>query len=252
MPLSRGTMLGPYEIVSLIGAGGMGEVHRARDTRLDREVAIKVLSQHISSDPRSLARFHIEAKSIAKLSHPNILAIFDVELEHHPLFLVTELLEGGTLRKSIQHSPLPWRRALEIGIGVADGLAAAHAAGIVHRDLKPENIFLTNRGGAKILDFGLAQFKPEFRAGDGEETATLSGTGQLMGTVGYLSPEQARGERVTAATDVFSFGCVLYEIISGRRAFHGATPASTLAAILNDDPCSVREHVEDIPRELDL
>jgi serine/threonine-protein kinase len=253
MRVRSGTRLGPYEITSLIGAGAMGEVHRARDTRLDREVAIKVLSPTIAEDQTSLARFVIEARAIAKLSHPNILAIFDVELEQRPLFLVTELLEGETLRQSLRDSPLPWRRAVEITIGLSDGLAAAHLQEIIHRDLKPENIFVTKQGIPKILDFGLAQFKPELRAGDDVATVLArSESGLLMGTLGYLAPEQARGERVTAAADVFSLGCVFYEMITGRRAFSGSTPASTLAAILNADPPNLQGFPEDVPRELNL
>jgi serine/threonine protein kinase/tetratricopeptide (TPR) repeat protein len=249
--LARRTRFGPYEIVSLIGAGGMGEVYRARDTRLDRDVAIKVLNERLACDPASLMRFQTEAKSIAAMSHPNILSIFDAELQHPPFFIVTELLEGETVRQLIRHSPLHWRRTLEIGAAVADGLAVAHAAGIVHRDLKPENLFLTKRGGVKILDFGLARFKRDSGSEPGSLAPTLSDAGLVMGTVGYLAPEQARGEAVTAATDIFSFGCVLYEMVSGRRAFHRSTPASTLAAILNDNPRSVTEFVEDIPPELD-
>jgi len=229
----------------------MGEVYRARDTRLDRDIAIKFLSERMAFDARSLARFHTEARSIAAMSHPNILCIFDAELEHPPLFLVTELLEGETLRQAIQHSPLPWRRALEIGVSVAEGLAAAHAAGVVHRDLKPENIFLTRLGAVKILDFGLARFKDDSRFEPGSLAPTLTDAGLMMGTVGYLAPEQARGEAVTPATDIFSFGCVLYEMVSGRRAFHRSTPAATLAVLMNEHPRSVAEYVDDIPPELD-
>jgi serine/threonine protein kinase len=156
MALARSTRLGPYEIVSFIGAGSMGEVYRAWDTRLERDVAIKVLAERLACEPRSLARFRTEAKSIAALSHPNILSIYDAELEHPPLFLVTELLEGVTLRQQIGRSAIPWRRAVQIGSEVADGLATAHDARIIHRDLKPENIFVTERGAVKILDFGLA------------------------------------------------------------------------------------------------
>ena len=251
MPLSAGDKLGPYEILSQIGAGGMGEVYRARDTRLDRDVAIKVLNEQLACDPRSLKRFQTEAKSIAAMSHPNILSIFDAELGHPPLFLVTELLEGETVRRLIQHAPIPWRRAIDIGVAVADGLAAAHDVGIIHRDLKPENIFLTRRGTIKILDFGLARFKREAEVEIGSLAVTLTAPGLVMGTIGYLSPEQARGEAVTAATDIFSLGCVLYEVVSGRRAFHRSTPASTLAAILSDNPRCVSEYVGEIPPELD-
>jgi serine/threonine protein kinase/tetratricopeptide (TPR) repeat protein len=250
MPLTCNTRLGPYEIVSFIGAGGMGEVYRARDTRLDREVAVKVLAERLACDPRSLERFQTEAKSIAALSHPNILSIYDAELEHPPLFLVTELLEGETLGGLISRSPLPWRRAVAVAIALADGLAAAHAAGIVHRDLKPENIFLTNKGAVKILDFGLARFKTSFEQKLDLSTVS-SGTDLLIGTLPYLSPEQVRGEAIAAATDIFSFGCVLHEILTGRRAFQRSTPAATIAAILNDQPPPVSKDVEDVPRELD-
>src|ERR1700758_431284 len=189
MALAGGTRLGPYEIASFIGAGGMGEVYRAWDTRLERDVAIKVLAECLACEPRSLARFHTEAKSIAALSHPNILSIYDAELEHPPLFLVTELLEGMTLRQQIGRSAIPWRRAVQIASEVADGLATAHDARIIHRDLKPENIFVTGLGAVKILDFGLARFKPVFQEKSGSRTATVSEEGSLMGTVGSLAPE---------------------------------------------------------------
>ena len=161
MPLDSGTRLGPYEVVSFIGAGGMGEVYRARDTRLDRDVAVKVLTERVALD-RRLSRFRTEAKAIAALSHPNILSIYDAELQQSPFFLVTELLEGETIRRVIERAPLNWRQVVEIGAAIADGLGTAHAVGIIHRDLKPENIFLTARHGVKILDFGLAQFKRAF------------------------------------------------------------------------------------------
>jgi serine/threonine protein kinase/tetratricopeptide (TPR) repeat protein len=251
MRLTCNTRLGPYEIVSFIGAGGMGEVYRARDTRLDREVAIKVLAERLACDPRSLARFRTEAKSIAALSHPNILSIYDAELEHPPLFLVTELLEGENLGRLIKRSTLPWRRAVAVAIALADGLAAAHSAGIVHRDLKPENIFLTNKGGIKILDFGLARFKAGFEQKVDFSTVTFSETDLLAGTLPYLSPEQVRGEAVTAAADIFSFGCVLHEMLTGRRTFQRSTPAATIAAILNDQPPPISNDVERVPRELD-
>ena len=251
MALSPGTQLGPYEISTPLGAGGMGEVYRARDTRLDREVAIKVLADRLACDQRSLARFQTEAKAIAALSHPNILSIYDAELEHPPLFLVTELLEGNTLRRLIERPPVPWRRAVAIAIAIADGLAAAHAARIVHRDLKPENVFLTKQGAIKILDFGLAHFKPLFEENSGAQAVTLTGTDLLVGTIPYLSPEQVRGEAVTPATDIFSFGCVLYEMVTGRLTFGRSTPTSTIAAILNDEPVPVTQEVEDVPAELD-
>ena len=250
MPLACNTRYGPYEIVSFIGAGGMGEVYRARDTRLDREVALKVLAERLACDPKSLARFHTEAKSIAALSHPNILSIYDAELEHPPLFLVTELLEGETLGRLVERSAIPWRRAIVIATALADGLAAAHASRITHGDLKPENIFLTNRGAVKILDFGLARVKAGFEQNPDSPTVTLSGTSLLMGTLPYLSPEQIRGKAVTPATDIFSLGCVLYEMVTGRRAFQRDTPASTIAAILNDEPSLAGRGAETFPPEL--
>jgi serine/threonine protein kinase/Flp pilus assembly protein TadD len=250
MALARGTRLGPYEIVSSIGAGGMGEVYRAWDTRLERDIAIKVLAERLAYDSRSLARFQTEAKSIAALSHPNILSIYDAELEHVPLFLVTELLQGETLRQQIARLPIPWRRAVEIGCAIAEGLGAAHDANIIHRDVKPENIFLTAQGAIKILDFGLARLKPMFQDRSDSSTATASETDMFLGTVGYLAPEQARGETVTPASDIFSLGCVLYEMVSGSRAFHGPTPVSTLSAVLNRDPRPLAECVPEIPPEL--
>jgi serine/threonine protein kinase len=249
--LSRIVSGAAYEIVALIGAGGMGEVYRGRDTRLDRDIAIKVLNERLALDGRLLARFRTEAKAIAALSHPNIVSIYDAELQLRPLFLVTELLEGQTIRKAIERSPLSWERTVEIGAAVADGLGAAHAASIIHRDLKPENIFLTARHGVKILDFGLAQFKHAFQDGAGVLASTLSDMHLVMGTLGYMAPEQACAEPVTAATDMFSFGCVLYEMLTGRRAFQGSTAASTLAAILNEEPRRVTEYAKDVPPELD-
>lgn len=250
MALNPGTRLGPYEIVSFIGAGGMGEVYRARDTRLERDVAIKVLTTRLELDSRSVSRFRIEAKAIAALSHPNILAIYDAELEHPPLFLVTECLEGETLRSLLGRSQPSWRQAAEIGTAVADALAAAHSAGVIHRDLKPENLFLTNRHNVRILDFGLAQFKSGFPS-SGSLAPTVSDVGVVMGTVGYMSPEQARGEELTSASDIFSFGCVLYELVTGRGAFHRAIPAATLAAILIEQPPPVSEYSPDTPPEFD-
>ena len=250
MPLAPNTRLGPYSIVSLIGSGGMGDVYRGWDTRLERDVAVKLLKEELSIDDRALLRFKTEARAIAASAHPNILAIYDAELEHPPLFLVTELLHGETLRPVIERSPLPWRRAVDIAASVADGLAAAHETGIIHRDLKPENIFLTSRGIVKILDFGLAQFKFGKRGEPDPLTSTVSAVNLITGTVGYMAPEQVRGETLTAATDVFSLACVIYEMVSGRRAFQRSTPASTLIAILNDEPRGVQEYDQTIPPEL--
>jgi serine/threonine-protein kinase len=251
MRLTAGTQLGPYRIEAPLGAGGMGEVYRAKDTRLGREVAIKVLAERLVFDSTALTRFRMEAKSIAALSHPNVLSIYDVELEHAPFFLVTELLEGETIRQRIERSRIPWRLAVEIGTAIAEGLMAAHTAGIFHRDLKPENIFLTKRGCVKILDFGLARFKRGVENQSSSLASTVSGTGLVMGTLGYLAPEQARGEAATAATDIFSLGCVLFEMVSGHRAFHGSTAALTLSATLNDEPVRLADYVDNIPPELD-
>ncbi len=251
MPLDPATRLGPYEIVALIGAGGMGEVYRARDTRLERDVAIKVLNERLALDGRLLSHFRTEAKAIAALAHPNIVSIYDAELQLWPFFLVTELLEGETIGRAIERSPLSWQRTIEIGGAVADGLGAAHGAGIVHRDIKPDNIFLTARQGVKILDFGLARFKRDLEEGAGALASTLSDMHFVMGTLGYMAPEQARAEPVTAATDVFALGCVLYEMLTGRRAFQGATAASTLTAILHEEPRPVREYAKEVPPELD-
>ena len=251
MSIQIGTHLGPYEILAPLGAGGMGEVYRAHDARLGRDVAIKTLPERLARDPQALSRFDREAKAIAALSHSNILSIFDVELTEPPLFLVTELLEGDTLRRRIKDSVLHWRRAVEIGAAVSEGLAAAHAKGIVHRDLKPENIFLTKDGRVKILDFGLARFKEALELESGTHTQTLTDTAIVMGTVGYMSPEQARGDAVSPASDLFSLGCVLYEMVTGRRAFHRSSPVSTIAAILNDEPALVTEFVKEIPSDLE-
>src|SRR5215472_4482123 len=196
MTLPSGTKLGPYEIVSSIGAGGMGEVYKSRDNRLSRDVAIKVLPEHLVDDADALARFEREAKAVAALSHPNILAIFDFGNDRGIAFAVTELLEGETLRQKIASSPLPARRIADYATQIAAGLAAAHGKGIVHRDLKPENLFVTKDGHVKILDFGLAQKKGPLPSSEGTEVPTasiLTNPGVVLGTVGYMSPEQARG-----------------------------------------------------------
>jgi serine/threonine protein kinase len=230
-----GTILDHYELIALIGSGGMGEVYRARDTRLRRDVAIKILPERLASQPDLLHRFQREARAVAALSHPNVCAIYDFGLESGTHYAVMELLEGETLRARLSRGPLAWREATDIVAGVADGLAAAHAKGIAHRDLKPENLFLTADGCVKILDFGLARVTPT-GAGDPEALeATVAETtraGIVLGTYPYMSPEQARGDLVGPASDVFSLGCVLYEAITGQRAFARNTPAETLAAVL--------------------
>jgi hypothetical protein len=247
-------MLGPYEVVAPLGAGGMGEVYRARDTRLGREVAIKVLPGAFAADRERLARFEREARAIASLSHPNILALHDLGTHEGTTFAVMELLEGETLRTRLVQGPLPVRRAVEIAVQIAHGLAAAHDKGIVHRDPKPENLWLGHDGTVKILDFGLAKQSTAAEPGDATLAATAevaTGAGVVMGTVGYMSPEQVRGGAVDARTDLFSFGAVLYEMLSGRRAFQRETAADTMSAILKEDPPDLAPAVIDLPPVLD-
>jgi TolB-like protein/Tfp pilus assembly protein PilF len=249
MTLSVGTKLGPYEVLAPLGAGGMGEVYRARDGRLEREVAIKVLPEHLAQDRQALARFERETKAVAALSHPGILAIYDVGTEQGVVYAVMELLEGETLRARMGRSTMPWRKVVEIGVATADGLAAAHSKGIVHRDLKPENIFLTSDGRVKILDFGLARWKPRV-AGGNSQTPTETDAGTVMGTVGYMSPEQVRGMGAEAPSDIFSLGCVLYEMATGERAFARGTAIETLSAILNEDPPALSDSGKGVPPDL--
>ncbi len=239
MSLAPGARLGPYEVLAPLGAGGMGEVFRARDTRLGREVAVKVLPDHFAHDMKALARFESEAKAVGALSHPNILALHDVGEVDGVRYAVTELLEGETLRAVVWHGALPVRRALEIASHVASALAAAHEKGILHRDVKPENVFLTRDGHVKLLDFGLARPGPDLGSGHDTRSPTapvLTEAGEVVGTVAYMSPEQARGERVDFRSDQFSLGVVLYEMLSGTRPFKGASAADLLAAIVRDDP----------------
>jgi serine/threonine protein kinase len=252
--LKPGTRLGPYEITSPLGAGGMGEVYRARDTRLDRDVAIKILPERFASNATFRSRFERETKAVAALSHPNILAIHDVGVEGGVPFSVTEMLRGGTLREAMAGAPLAPRRAVEFGIQVARGLAAAHDRGIVHRDLKPDNIFITQDGQAKILDFGLALATAPAEGADLTHAPTLGpGTepGTVLGTIGYMSPEQVRGQPLDARSDLFSLGAVLYEMLAGRRAFQADTAADTMTAILREDPPELHESGRMIPPALD-
>jgi serine/threonine protein kinase len=235
MSLAPGSRLGPYEIVASIGAGGMGEVYRARDTRLERDVAVKVLPASLTSDADAVARFQREARAVAALSHPNIVGIFDVGSDAGVWFAVTELLEGLTLREYLAAGAVDAADASRMALGIARGLAAAHEKGIVHRDLKPENIFVMRDSGVKVLDFGLARHS--LRAEDAtalEPALTMAGV--VMGTAGYMAPEQVRGLATDERSDVFSFGAVLYEMLSGRRAFRGDTAADTMAAIVRDEP----------------
>jgi serine/threonine protein kinase/tetratricopeptide (TPR) repeat protein len=253
MVLVAGTRLGVYEVSAALGAGGMGEVYRARDPRLGRDVAIKILPDHLTGDPSALARFEREAKVLASLSHPNILTIFDVGSEAGISFVVMELLPGETLSSRIAQRRRDWPEAVRIGIEVAEGLSAAHARGIIHRDLKPENIFLTRDGHIKILDFGLARRSGDFiPAEDFASTADLAtATGVVMGTVPYMSPEQLKGVHTDARSDIFSFGCVLQETITAKNPFIRATRAETVSAILTEAAPSLKQFDPTIPAELD-
>ena len=258
MPLTSGTKIGPYEIISLIGAGGMGEVYRALDSRLRREVAVKILPPSFSQDADRLRRFEQEARVVGALNHPNILAIFDVGTQNGAPYLVSELLEGESLRQHLQDHPLPQRKAVEYGIQIARGLAAAHEKGVVHRDLKPDNLFVLNDGRVKILDFGLAKLRQDDGFGSGTpDVQTVdhppSGTtpGQVLGTVGYMSPEQVRGQATDQRTDIFAFGAILYEMLSGRRAFKRDSSVETMNAILKEEPPELEEVAVNLTPGLD-
>lgn len=250
MPLSTGTKLGPYKILAPIGAGGMGEVYRAHDSRLNRDVAIKVLPEHLAKDPDALARFRREAMAVAALAHPNILVLYDVGSEQDVQYAVMELLEGETLRERLSRGPLAWRKVAGFGSAIAEGLAAAHSKAIVHQDVKPANIFLTSDGRVKILDFGLAQMRKA--PSESEDTATVTEAGPaVMGTIGYMSPEQVRGDKAEAASDIFSLGCVLYEMVTGRRAFAGKSATDTMASILRDEPPAATDSGQSSSADLD-
>ena len=250
MPVATGTTLGPYEIQSPIGAGGMGEVYRAHDTRLDRIVAIKILPASFATDPDRLQRFAQEARAAAALNHTNILSIFDIGEDRGTPYVVFELLEGETLRARLQKAPLSMRKAITYSVQVARGLAAAHEKGIVHRDLKPENLFITDHDRVKILDFGLAKMlTPPAVHGSGEAMTVQVATeaGLVLGSVGYMSPEQVRGKPAFPESDIFAFGAILYEMVSGKRAFHRDTPADTMSAILHEDPPELAETARNVP-----
>src|SRR5512139_4109595 len=257
MTLGSGTRLGPYEIQSAIGAGGMGEVYKARDTRLDRSVAIKVLPPAFSADPERRARFEREAKTIAGLNHPHICTLHDVGEYEGSTFLVMEHLTGETLAQRLEKGPLPLEQALTVATEIADALTAAHRQGVIHRDRKPGNVMLT-KAGAKLLDFGLAKLK-----GHGEQPAAahlasaptqstpLTGEGMIVGTLQYMAPEQLEGKPADARTDIWAFGAILYEMLTGKRAFEGASAASLISSILTADPPPASNLQRLVPSALD-
>jgi len=240
--LASGTKIEPFEILSAVGAGGMGEVYRARDTRLGRDVAIKVLPECLTSDPERLRRFEQEARATAALNHPNILAVYQMGTHEGVSYLVEELLYGETLRERLRRGPVLLRKAIEYGVQIANGLAAAHDKGIVHRDLKPENLFVTKDGRVKILDFGLAKLVPSKDLSGEEKTVTQpTEPGTVMGTVGYMSPEQVRGKNADHRSDIFALGTILYEMVTGKQTFRKPTSAETMTAILNEEPPSISQ-----------
>ena len=247
--LTAGSRLAQYEIESAVGSGGMGVVYRARDTRLGRDVALKVMAPHIAPDPLMRSRFETEARAVASLSHQSILSIYELAIADGIPFAVMELLEGRNLRERISKGPLPWREAVEIAAAIADGLAAAHSKGIVHRDLKPENVFLTSDGHVKILDFGLALQRLDL---PGPDAPTIARTAQgvVLGTFGYMSPEQVTGETVDGRTDVFALGCLLYEMLTGSQLFTGTTPQEIIARLLHDSVPDLSSFDPLAPQEL--
>src|SRR5213080_3632614 len=254
MTIGTGTRLGRYEIRSKIGEGGMGEVYRARDTQLGRDVAVKVLPSTYSVDEQRLSRFEQEASAASALNHPNILIVHDIGSHDGSPYVVSELLEGETLRTRTSGAPLAQRKAIDYALQIAHGLAAAHEKGIVHRDLKPDNIFITKDGRVKILDFGIAKLTQP----DGNQSQTEIPTrrvetdpGVVMGTVGYMSPEQVRGQPVDHRSDIFTLGAILYEMLSGRRAFHSESAADTMSAILKEDPPDLSETTQNVSPALE-
>src|SRR5467141_2475537 len=243
MSLPSGTRLGPYEIVAPLGAGGMGEVYRARDTRLDRTVAVKILPSHLSNDPTLRQRFEQEAKAISSLNHPHICALYDVGHQDGTEFLIMEYLEGETLAKLLEKGPVPLAQVLKYGVEIADALDKAHRQGIVHRDLKPGNIMIT-KSGAKLLDFGLAKAAVPLTTGatltaGATRTTPVTQQGTIVGTFQYMSPEQIEGKELDGRSDIFSFGAVLYEMVTGRRAFQGKSQLSVASAILEKEPAPI-------------
>src|SRR6516225_10265231 len=236
MGLSVGARLGVYEIGSPLGAGGMGEVYRARDPRLGREVAIKVLPAEFSADADRHRRFEQEARAAAALNHPNILAVYDIGTHDRSPYIVSELLDGQTLRERLKEGPLPVRHAVEYARQLTCGLVAAHAKGIVHRDLKPDNVFVTRDGRVKILDFGLAKTGPVATGGADVTRAPQTVDGTVLGTVGYMAPEQLRGGPIDARADIFAVGVIVHELITGQTPFRRSSAADTMTAVLREDP----------------
>ncbi|HYV20620.1 MAG TPA: protein kinase [Verrucomicrobiae bacterium] len=256
MPLAPGTTIGPYTIVGPLGAGGMGEVYRARDARLQREVAIKVLPATLVADSERLRRFEQEARATGSLNHPNIVVVYDIGTHDGAPYVVEELLEGQTLRERLETGPMPARKAIDFARQITQGLAAAHQKGIVHRDLKPENLFVTHDGRVKILDFGLAKLtrlETDSTAFTSAPTAAGAGTGAgvILGTVGYMSPEQVRGQAADHRSDIFSFGSILYEMLAGRRAFSASSSVETMNAILKEEPADLARSLADLPPGLE-
>jgi eukaryotic-like serine/threonine-protein kinase len=248
-PSREGSRIGEYEIRRRLGAGGMGEVYRARDLRLGREVALKVLPEEFASDAGRARRFEQEARAASALNHPNIVAVYEIGSSGPLSYIAMELVEGRTLRDALAAAPLPVRRILDISVGLASGLARAHEAGIVHRDLKPENVMISRDGVVKILDFGLAKRMP-FEGEAGTQSATMTQEGSVVGTVGYMSPEQAEGQPIDFRSDHFSFGSILYEMATGKRSFHGRSHVGTLAAIIHDEPEPIEKTNPGIPAPL--
>ncbi len=258
MGLEAGRILGPYQVIAPLGAGGMGEVYRARDTRLGRELALKILPPDKMADTQRRMRFMQEARAASALNHPNIVTIYDIGHVDDVDFIAMELVRGVTLQDLVGEKGLPFQQALRYAIPIADALSAAHAAGIIHRDLKPGNVMIGEDGQVKLLDFGLAKLTPlSSDGGDGSDTATAFGAGpqtvqgKILGTISYMSPEQAEGKTIDARSDIFSFGTVLYEMVTGRRAFEGGSLVSTLSAILRDEPANIATITGGVPSEIE-